>query len=69
MPNTQIVIFPSKVKTYKFAKTGLSTTPKFGSCLAPKNWHLATRMWANAERDGRPAEYWWRLVFNAAKFG
>ena len=26
-------------------------------------------MWANAQRDGRPAEYRWRLVLNAAKFG
>jgi len=26
-------------------------------------------MWANAQRDGRPAEYRWRLLFNAAKFG
>jgi len=24
-------------------------------------------MWANAERDGRPAEYRWRPVLNAAK--
>ena len=22
---------------------------------------LITRMWANAERDGRPAEYKWRI--------
>jgi len=28
-----------------------------------------TRMWANAERDGRPAEYRWRPLFNATKFG
>jgi len=28
-----------------------------------------TRMWANAQRDGRPAEYRWRRLFNAAKFG
>jgi len=28
-----------------------------------------TRMWANAKRDGRPAEYRWRPLFNAAKFG
>ena len=27
-----------------------------------------TRMWVNAQRDGRPAEYRWRPVFNAAKF-
>ena len=28
-----------------------------------------TRMWANAQRDGRTAEYRWRPLFNAAKFG
>jgi len=26
-------------------------------------------MWANAQRDGRPVEYSWRPLFNAAKFG
>ena len=26
-------------------------------------------MWGNAQRDGRPAEYRWRPLFNAAKFG
>ena len=26
-------------------------------------------MWAGAQRDGRPAEYRWRPLFNAAKFG
>jgi len=25
-----------------------------------------TRMWANAQRDGYPAEYRWRPLFNAA---
>jgi len=25
--------------------------------------------WANAQRDGRPGEYRWRPLFNAAKFG
>jgi len=28
-----------------------------------------TRMLANAQRDGRPAEHRWRPLFNAAKFG
>ena len=28
-----------------------------------------TRMWVNAQHDGRPAEYRWRPLFNAAKFG
>jgi len=27
------------------------------------------RMWADAQRDGRPAEYSWHPLFNAAKFG
>jgi len=26
-------------------------------------------MWANTQRDGRPAENRWRPLFNAAKFG
>ena len=29
----------------------------------------STRMWANAQRDGRPAEHRWRPPFNTAKFG
>jgi len=28
-----------------------------------------TRMWVNAQPDGRPAEHRWRPLFNAAKFG
>jgi len=28
-----------------------------------------TRMWANAQRDGHPAEHRWRPLFNATKFG
>jgi len=30
---------------------------------------INTRMCANAQRDGRPAENRWRPLFNAAKFG
>jgi len=30
---------------------------------------LVTRMWVNAQRDGRPAEHRWHPLFNAAKFG
>jgi len=26
-------------------------------------------MWANAQRDGRPAEHSWRPLLNAEKFG
>ena len=28
-----------------------------------------TRIWANAKRDGCPAEYRWHRMFNTAKFG
>jgi len=31
--------------------------------------YVETRMWANAQRDGHPAEYRWRPLFNAAVFG
>ena len=30
---------------------------------------MKLEMWANAQRDGRPAEYRWRPLFSAAKFG
>ena len=30
---------------------------------------IQLEIWANAQRDGRPAEYRWRPLFNAAKFG
>jgi len=30
---------------------------------------IITGMWANAQRDGRPAEHRWRPLFNAAKLG
>jgi len=29
----------------------------------------STRMWANAQRGGRPVEYRWRPLFDALKFG
>ena len=28
--------------------------------------HVKLEMWANAQRDGCPAEYRWRPLFNAA---
>jgi len=31
--------------------------------------NVILEMWANAQPDGRPAEYRWRPLFNAAKFG
>jgi len=32
-------------------------------------FNVELEMWASAQRDGRPAEYRWRPLFNAAKFG
>jgi len=31
--------------------------------------HKELEMWANAQCDGRPVEYSWHCLFNAAKFG
>jgi len=37
---------------------------------AADDWVIKwTRMWASAQRDGRPVKYRWRPLFNAAKFG
>jgi len=36
---------------------------------APFAFITKLEMWANAQRDGRPAEHRWRPLFNAAKFG
>jgi len=32
----------------------------------PQQMHTKLEMWANAQRDGRPAEYRWRPLLNAA---
>ena len=33
----------------------------------PNVKYLKLEMWANAQRDGRPAEHRWRPLFNASK--
>ena len=40
-----------------------------GARPRPRDRPKKTRMWANAQRDGRPAERRWRPLFNAANFG
>ena len=37
--------------------------------LASRLIPIPLEMWANVQRDGHPAEYRWRPLFNAAKFG
>ena len=44
----------------------LKTSVIFLSITITKEYR--TRMWANAQPDGRPAEHRWRPLFNAAKF-
>jgi len=39
------------------------------SCKQYRQISYRLEMWANAQRDGRRAEYRWRPLFNAAKFG
>ena len=51
---------------YHFTAIASDVRP-INSNKLPNN--LITRMWANAQRNGRPAEYRWRPLFNAAKFG
>ena len=51
-------------------RTGVATGIVGGIPLSYTEEKLkTTRMWANAQRDGRPAEYRWRPLFNAPKFG
>jgi len=55
----------NKDENYKVKKAAKQdcTTKEHNQLYKP------TRMWVNAQRDGRPAEHRWRLLFNAAKFG
>jgi len=57
-PPRSVAVWPPEV-----AKTR-SRPKKLMSSISQK-----LEMWANAQRDGRPAEYSWRPLFNAAKFG
>jgi len=41
---------------------------QFKSAKIRDSKQITTRMWANAQPDGRPAEHRWRPLFNAAKF-
>ena len=40
---------------------------KLANRVIPIVEQLPTRMWANAQPDGRPAEHRWRPLFNAPK--
>ena len=42
------------------------TGQKYNARICYAGGHKNTRMWANAQRDGRPAEYRGRSLLNAA---
>jgi len=44
----------------------MSLVQFFGTQLIMVSLYRLTRMWANAQRDGRPAEYRWRSLLNTA---
>jgi len=49
---------------------GWGTSPKWPVlCWVGHKTSTQLELWANAWRDGRPAEHRWRPLFNAAKFG
>jgi len=42
------------------------TTFSHCACVTSDQRNLTLEIWANAQRDGRPVEYRWRPLFNAA---
>jgi len=59
--------------SYPLLDLGLKLRAAFSASRAQHVSDLHSKftpeMWANAQRDGRPAECMWRPLFNAAKFG
>jgi len=55
----------SKISNFCPRPEKLGGSPKHETGIIIKK----LEMWANDQRDGRPAEYRWRRLFNAAKFG
>jgi len=46
-----------------------SAAAEIGKEKKKKEEEERTRMWTNAQPDGRPAEHRWCPLFNAAKYG
>jgi len=57
-----------KAKLTQHYSYGKYIHQKYLTYLTSKYNHT-TRMWANAQPGGRPAEHRWRPLLNAAKFG
>jgi len=60
-----LITIASIIKEYMAQRSNVRP-PK---AAAPLRGPRHARMWANAQRDGRPAEHRWLPLFNAAKFG
>jgi len=54
---------------WSLVSLSVSIGPRLPLYLIVLSFVCKTRMWANAKGDGRSAEYRWRSLFNAAKFG
>jgi len=65
LPNTQEIT--TSLVTYTDVKT-LNVYSSAAATDVHKSNSKATKMWTNAQCDGRRAEYRWRPLFNAAKF-
>jgi len=59
----------TKQQTTTTVPTTQVTEGNTSTYTAPISKTYENRMWANAQRDARPAEFRWRPLFNAAKFG
>jgi len=59
----------SLIKMIAFRSVKTKTKSKVNLELKQLYKVSSTRMWANAQPDGRPAKHRWRPLFNAAKFG
>jgi len=62
----QLVLIADWYSIHALSQYPNSAVPTSSSLSLEQKW---TRIWANAQRDGRPAEYRWHPLFNAAKFG
>ena len=68
---SKVVTQTGNIKSKQMQKIAASQHGKknYVAVTAQKKRMFKTRMWANAQPDGRPAEHRWRPLFNAAKFG
>jgi len=65
--------FVAKRAPYEHLSTYCYSKANIKQILMPRHntiqYNTKSRMWANAKRDVRPAEYMWRPLFNPARFG